>query len=73
MPGQTLKMDIDLDDYPKLKPELSDVFNMNKSLVDLARELEKDLLIYEHEPNDFKLVYKQKFMQSQNFLTPKKV
>lgn len=59
MPGkQPLKMDIELDHYPKLKPELSDVFNLNKGLVDLARELEKDLLIYEHEPNNFKLVYK---------------
>ena len=62
MPGQILKMDIDLDHYPKLKHEVSDVFNMNKGLVDLARELEKDLLIYEHEPNSFKLVYKKKFM-----------
>ena len=70
MPCQTLKIDIDLDIYPKLKSELSDVFNMNKGLIDLARELERDLLIYEHEPNDFKLVYKKKFMQSKQFITP---
>ena len=54
-------MDIDLDWYPELKKDLINVFDMKVSLVDLARLLEKDLVIYEHEPTRFKLDFKSCF------------
>ena len=43
-------MDIDLNHYPDLKEDISDIFGIKKSLVDLARELENDLIIWEKEP-----------------------
>ena len=52
-------MDIDLDWYPELKKDLVNVFDMKVSLVDLARQLEKDLVIYEYEPTRFKLDFKK--------------
>ena len=52
-------MDIDLDWYPDLKKDLVNVFDMKVSLADLARLLEKDLVIYEHEPTRFKLDFKK--------------
>ena len=35
------------------------MFNKKVSLLDLARELERDVLIYEYEPKRFKLIYKK--------------
>ena len=59
-------MDIDLDWYPELKEALGNVFDMKVSLVDLARQLEKDLVIYEHEPTRFKLDFKTTVFDKQN-------
>ena len=53
-------MDIDLDWYPELKEALGNIFDMKVSLVDLARQLEKDLVIYEHQPYRFKMDFKSK-------------
>ena len=41
-----------------IKDELSDVFSSKVSLVDLARRLEKDLVIWEKDVGKFKLGWK---------------
>lgn len=56
--GQVLHKDIELDWYPELKAGLEDIFNLQVSLVTLARSLERDLLIYEKAPNKFKVLFK---------------
>ena len=48
-----------LDWYPHLKEEIQDVFNLKVSLSDIARELEKDLLIVEDEEDHFKISLKK--------------
>ena len=63
-PDTVLHMDISLKDrYSSLKNDLENVFCRKMSLIDLARRLENDLLIYEiPQPNPgqpkFKLCYK---------------
>ena len=52
-------MNIHLDWYPHLKEGLQDIFNVQVSLVDLARELEKDLVIVETEFDKFELKLKK--------------
>ena len=44
---QVVQMNIDLGRYPQLQKALENIFSMKRSLVDLARILEKELLIYE--------------------------
>lgn len=61
-------MNIDLDRYPELKDNLQNIFCMKKSLIDLARKLENELLIYETSNNHFKLCYKEeKLLDESNF------
>ena len=64
MGKDTLSMDIDLNQYPDLKEDISDIFGIKKSLVDLARELENDLIIWEKEPKNFKLSWKKDILGS---------
>jgi len=52
-------MDIYIDMYPELKEELCDIFSNKVSLVDLARRLERDFLVYETERKKFKLAWKK--------------
>ena len=54
-----LTIDVDLDMYPELKADLQNIFCIKVSLIDLARKLEKDLLIFEHEPRRFTLGFKK--------------
>ena len=54
--------------YPDLKKGLEDVFNMKCSLEDLAKELEKDLVIYEHYPKKFKVVMKRSMMLTKGLM-----
>ena len=50
------------------------MFNKKFSLLDLARELERDILIYEYEPKRFKLVYKKDIAEIQKkAMTTKKI
>ena len=44
---QILQKDINLEKYPDLKADLENIFSTKRSLIDLARILEKELLIYE--------------------------
>ena len=55
-------MDLNLDWYPHLKDEISDVFNIKVSLTDLAKELEKDLVIIEENDNAYKLCFKKDYI-----------
>ena len=59
MRDQILQKDISLDWYPHLKEGISDIFNTSISLVHLARQLERDFVIYEKEPNAFRLSFKK--------------
>ena len=60
---QVLQMDVQLDWYPHLKEEIQDIFNIKVSLVDLARELEKDLIIIETQKDIFKLCFKKMMLK----------
>ena len=63
MPNEVLSKDIDLDAYPHLKDDLSDIFSIKTSLVDLARELEKDLIILEKLPRMYRLGWKNEVIK----------
>ena len=47
--------------YPEIKTDLQNIFCIKVSLIDLARKLEKDLLIFEHEPRRFTLGFKKDY------------
>lgn len=42
-----MHLDVSLDRYPELEEGLTDIFCMKFSLIDLARKLENDLIIWE--------------------------
>ena len=56
-------MNINLDWYPHLKEEICDIFNVKVSLADLARELEKDLVLIETAQDKFKLCLKKEIIE----------
>ena len=67
-----LTIDVNLDMYPELKADLQNIFCIKVSLIDLARKLEKDLLIFEHEPRRFTLGFKKDFRlgKTPGFMSP---
>lgn len=56
-----MQLDVNLDMYPEIKTDLQNIFCIKVSLIDLARKLEKDLLIFEHEPRRFTLGFKKDY------------
>lgn len=56
---QVLTMDIFLHMYPHLQDKLEDIFDVSCSLTDLARELEKDLVIVEVDEGKFEIKLKR--------------
>ena len=48
--------------YPELQAKLADIFDMKVSLIDLAKLLEKDLLIFEYEKDKYKLAFKTEML-----------
>ena len=59
-----IKKDIHLDWYPELKEGLEDIYNPSVGLIDVARRIERDFLIYESRPGEFELDFKDKIFKS---------
>lgn len=75
MPNQVLQIDVNLDMYPEIKADLQNIFCIKVSLIDLARKLERDLLIFEHEPKRFILGFKKDYnlSMSPTMMTPERL
>ena len=56
--SQVLQSSVSLEQYPDLKDGLVNIFSTEVSLIDLARRLERDLAIYEIQPNNFAVAFK---------------
>ena len=64
--NQILQKDINLEKYPDLKADLENIFSTKRSLIDLARILERELLIYESKPGVFILSYKDELLAGES-------
>ena len=70
-PDIVLEMDIDLNGrYLSMKADLENIFCRKASLIDLARKLETDLLIYEVAPNEFRMCFKDEVLGGQVLSMP---
>lgn len=62
---KVIKKDIDLDLYPELKDGIEDVYNYNVGLIDIAKRIERDFLIYEKADKVFELDLKRKEIRAE--------
>ena len=61
-----ITIDIDLNRYPELRDDLLNIFSVKVSLLDLARKLENDLIMFEIAPDRYQLAFKDESKLPQN-------
>ena len=65
MKGQELKLDIKKTDYKHLKTSETQTWNEDVKLVEIAQQLEKELVIVENKPNQYILDWIASYKQMQ--------